>query len=116
MPNRKILRQALQMVKDNPSHWDQTFWHCGTSHCFGGMIDLILVQLPIWATYEEIVKDNSFSNFNKMEIARFKAMGLSNIQYSAIICSLNSLDDLEFYVNLFCSYLPDFLKNYIVRI
>jgi hypothetical protein len=36
MPNKSLLRKTLSVIKKNPKHWDQSFWHCGTSFCFAG--------------------------------------------------------------------------------
>ena len=39
--NFDLLGQAVQLIKDNPEHWDQNHWHCGTSHCLAGMIHIL---------------------------------------------------------------------------
>jgi len=36
MPNKSLLRKTLSVIKNNPKHWDQGAWHCGTSFCFAG--------------------------------------------------------------------------------
>jgi hypothetical protein len=32
---------ALDLIENNPSHWDQSNWHCGTSHCLAGFCDIV---------------------------------------------------------------------------
>lgn len=27
---------VLRTIEENPQHWDQDLWHCGSSHCFAG--------------------------------------------------------------------------------
>jgi hypothetical protein len=34
------LRLAVQDAQDNPDHWDQSRWHCQTSHCIAGFGDM----------------------------------------------------------------------------
>lgn len=31
---------AVKDAQDNPDHWDQSDWHCNTSHCIGGFGDM----------------------------------------------------------------------------
>jgi hypothetical protein len=38
------LRRTLEAVEQNPQHWDQRSWHCGTSHCFGGFAEMIRLE------------------------------------------------------------------------
>lgn len=39
--NIERFRQVLEMIEANPEHWNQGYYHCGTSHCFGGFCDLV---------------------------------------------------------------------------
>ena len=32
---------VLRTIEENPQHWDQRNWHCGTSHCFAGFAQLL---------------------------------------------------------------------------
>ena len=34
--NKKHYKKVLDLIISNPESWDQTKWHCETSHCFAG--------------------------------------------------------------------------------
>jgi hypothetical protein len=55
------LRLAVQDAQNNPDHWDQSHWHCQTSHCIAGFGDMRRNGL---APQDEFPKD-------KPEIAQF---------------------------------------------
>lgn len=37
----EVLVKALALIEANPEHWDQTRWHCGTTHCLAGFCDIV---------------------------------------------------------------------------
>ena len=47
---KKILARAMNAILDDPKHWDQATWHCRTSHCLAGLID---VQMGYWSEQQE---------------------------------------------------------------
>ncbi len=34
--NKENFQAVLDRIKANPCSWDQSKWHCGTTHCFAG--------------------------------------------------------------------------------
>ena len=34
--NKERLAKVMNQILENPETWDQTKWHCGSSHCFAG--------------------------------------------------------------------------------
>lgn len=40
MKNAELAYKTLDYIKAHPEEWDQTMWHCGTTHCFAGHIEL----------------------------------------------------------------------------
>lgn len=51
-PKDKAERDArldlvLKTIEENPQHWDQNNWHCGTSHCFAGFAQLLSRDMPL---------------------------------------------------------------------
>lgn len=44
--NMQRFRQVLAAIEANPRHWDQTIWHCDTTHCFAGHAQLLMRGLP----------------------------------------------------------------------
>ena len=39
--NREHYQQVLDQITAHPETWDQTQWHCGTTHCFAGWAQLL---------------------------------------------------------------------------
>ena len=37
----EMLVKALHLISQNPNHWNQNDWHCGTSHCLAGFLEII---------------------------------------------------------------------------
>lgn len=44
--NIERFKQVLEMIEANPEHWNQSHYHCDTSHCFAGFCDLVEQGLP----------------------------------------------------------------------
>lgn len=40
MKNAVLAYKTLDHIKAHPKHWDQSVWHCGTTHCFAGLVEL----------------------------------------------------------------------------
>jgi uncharacterized protein YjbI with pentapeptide repeats len=91
------LLKTLQLVKENPEHWNQETWHCGTSHCFAGFGDCI-------ARAEALNQDVSFNEFSlintpsKLHYVDKEWYGLSENVWDSLINSKNSLSVLEILV------------------
>lgn len=45
MANQANLEATLAAIEANPDHWNQTAWHCGTSHCFAGFAEMLRLQM-----------------------------------------------------------------------
>ena len=41
MKNVKLAVEVLNHILDNPDLWDQRDWHCGTTHCFAGHVQIM---------------------------------------------------------------------------
>lgn len=41
---------VMNRILSNPMAWDQTQWHCGTGHCFGGHAQIMSGKEPDDAT------------------------------------------------------------------
>lgn len=45
--DRERFARVVAVIKEHPENWDQSIWHCGTSHCFAGHAQLLSVgHLP----------------------------------------------------------------------
>jgi hypothetical protein len=95
--HKERLLKTLQLVKENPEHWNQETWHCGTSHCFAGFGDCI-------ARAEALNQDISFGLFSavgtpsKLHYVDKEWYGLSQNSWSTIVNSSNTLSVLESFV------------------
>ena len=41
MKNVKLAAQVINHILDNPETWDQGDWHCETTHCFAGYVQIM---------------------------------------------------------------------------
>jgi hypothetical protein len=39
--NIENIKKVLEVIENNPETWDQSSWHCGTSHCFAGHAQIL---------------------------------------------------------------------------
>ena len=42
--NKENFQKVLDQITAHPETWDQTDWHCGTTHCFAGWAQLLSGQ------------------------------------------------------------------------
>lgn len=38
MKNKKTFDEIINFIENNPQHWEQESWHCGTTHCIAGFV------------------------------------------------------------------------------
>lgn len=52
------LDEIIRIIEGNPDHWNQNYWHCGTSHCFAGFAQCkargLDWELPLERAVQEI--------------------------------------------------------------
>ena len=41
MKNIRLAVEVVNHILDNPDLWDQYEWHCGTTHCFAGHVQIM---------------------------------------------------------------------------
>lgn len=109
--HRHILLQALDDIYKNPSHWLQEKWHCGTSHCLAGFIQV----RQDWTNKTGNIKfldylsqkeyDSSYCTID----AEF--LGLTEFAYDVLTHQSNSFEDLEFWVNQIIQHRGDVVIN-----
>ena len=88
--NKELLQLTLDTIKANPQHWDQTSWHCGTTHCFAGFAELLSKNLSL-DTYIDGYEINSWE---VIDYALAK-LGLTDDQAVQLFNPTNTLEDLE---------------------
>jgi hypothetical protein len=126
--NKELLRETLQTIKDNPQHWDQTQWHCGSSHCFAGFVECKIRGADITEKFDEDqtlrwstadaeslisllnlgekdankLRNDYVYHKNTALVARF-ALGLNEDQADILFDSDNELEDLEIIIEELCT-------------
>lgn len=95
MLNKQLLQLTLDTIKANPQHWDQVYWHCGTTHCFAGFVELLHKQQSLDTYFDEYDVDGG-------DVADYamKALGLTIYQADSLFSPVNTLEDLEHRVNI----------------
>jgi hypothetical protein len=76
-------KTALEIIKANPETWDQSEWHCETTACLGGWMDIIL-NVP----YGTNPEGDDFSTVGRYVL-------LNDKNGDNLFWGLNSLEDLE---------------------
>lgn len=99
-PNIELLDKALKIIEEHPEHWNQSHWHCGTSHCLAGHIYLIIHELPYDCgsinndedcpldDYDDDVLENTYWDAKK-------ALNISTKDADMLFDGENTLDDLK---------------------
>lgn len=97
--NVELLQKTLDTIKANPQHWDQSKWHCGTSHCFAGFAELIAKNIPIETDESILIRDERFYDpkFNDWSTSEHatELLGISDNDAETLFASYRTLEDLE---------------------
>ncbi len=65
MKNLENIKLVLDHIENNPECWQQTNWHCGTSHCFAGWAQVLSGKEENDATVRRDAR--MFFGFNRQE-------------------------------------------------
>lgn len=81
MKNSALAYQTLDHIKAHPEEWNQGVWHCGTSHCFAGLVE-------VFTTGEDVSSESTW------DVAE-QALGLTTAEAVLLFDAYNTLADLE---------------------
>lgn len=113
MPNTQLAYRVLDLIEAHPEHWNQRRWHCGTSHCFAGFVEcLVLGANPFNSWSAELTRSEVKENFKKQwegtrlsQFSQFylditnevaiKELGIDKGQASQLFDAKNTLEDLH---------------------
>jgi hypothetical protein len=106
MANQANLEATLAAIESHPDHWDQSSWHCGTSHCFAGFAEMLrLGRSPVEkcseageARIQAKPGDSVLIDF----VATRLWLGLDRFEFDEICAGENTLEDIRHCVTLFC--------------
>ncbi len=82
------LHAVMAQIEEHPEMWDQSSWHCGTSHCFGG-----------WA---QVLSGAQITSDNVRHDAR-RWLGLTCREADLLFRGGNTLEKLREYVDALVS-------------
>jgi len=75
MKNIENIQKVLNIIEKNPSSWNQSRWHCGTSHCFAGWAQIV-ARKPICDHPLIVIRDaRLFFGFTQKEADYYFAGG-----------------------------------------
>lgn len=93
---RALAIATLEWIKRHPEHWDQNYWHCGTTHCFAGVAEMLGTGLdpeeehpdrqPLWP---KAYYDGEKTLDTAQELLRLSHTGAAKLFWSS-----NSLEEL----------------------
>ena len=111
--NVELLQKTLDTIKANPKHWNQRYWHCGTSHCLAGFAELLANNLSV-ETSEEQVRALKLSELrcSTREYAE-ELLGISDEDSDVLFYEHNTLKQLERMVAHLIEH--GSLEDYIIR-
>jgi hypothetical protein len=95
------LAMVLNHIENNPTHWNQRKWHCGTSHCFAGFAQLFARGISLAVEFDRDnagIKDKDDPIENDYIAAEDDAtgwLGLTHRQSAFLYDGDNTLDDLR---------------------
>lgn len=94
--NFPLLDKALQFIAEHPQHWDQTMWHCGTSHCLAGIIHCFTLNVDPATT--EMSQDDYWNESNGENAVRNRAqeaLRITDAEADKLFYYKNSEEDLK---------------------
>lgn len=94
---------VLEAIERNPKHWDQTDWHCGTSHCFAGVAELQQFNLSIKTSARKFYSRRAREDPTQYttEVAQHW-LGLEDEQAAWLFSSHRTLDDFRRVRQVWC--------------
>lgn len=85
--NVELMRKTRDWMNAHPEYHDQTTWHCGTSHCFFGIAEILhLRQNPSEVFHGDDKKTYEFAR---------KALGLTIWQADYLSCVSRTIDEIN---------------------
>jgi hypothetical protein len=96
MANAVHLQATLDAVLAHPEHWDQKYWHCGTTHCFAGFAEMLRLgeNVSEKCPMAKYSRDEDAAGLVGHEETRLW-LGLSVTDWSSITHAYNSLETLK---------------------
>ena len=98
MINIKLLNQAIEWITSNPNQWSQLHWHCGTTHCIAGIVQMLVEK-------EDPSLEYSGSNIFTKDVAQ-KNLGLSDSQAEYLFMNSRTLLNLSDTASIWAGGVP----------
>ena len=105
--NAELALKVLNKIKANPQTWNQEFWAtrsmCGTVYCFAGHVVLEVYPTATPCLCEDQIRTGQFTvdGGRRMDYSEeaAKLLGISDEDAAELFNSMNSLKDIEDYIN-----------------
>lgn len=94
-PQQQLMRDVMNDILANPEHWNQSVWHCGTTHCFAGFVELRAAGVKPDCDWLKFDTDRTGD-------AAVEALGINWVFASLLFHSDSSLKDLQCAVDAYC--------------
>ena len=70
MFNEELLIRAVNHIKSHPDTWNQRQWHCGTTHCIGGWIEMFVLNPSASAPEQDFLRTSNYSEISRRAMER----------------------------------------------
>lgn len=68
------LELVMRTIEENPGHWNQLRWHCGSSHCFAGFAQCLARELDWKVNFVE-----NYCQFSSLRTQDFERTAIPGI-------------------------------------
>lgn len=93
------LRKVMAAIRANPKRWDQSRWHCGTTHCFAGWAQILAGKVRLRKDGAVYKADIEACQFPIPHQDAEKWLGITWEQGHALFFFANSLNQLQIVVD-----------------
>lgn len=97
--NKERCEQVLQWIEAHPEHWNQEVWHCGTSHCFAGIAEMMRMELDPSEHVPFLTCDEEYCLADRIETACWLGFDMRSLRgqgrWDRLTAADNTLDDLR---------------------
>jgi hypothetical protein len=96
--NKENLNKILDIIKADPSSWNQRRYHCGTAHCLAGHAELLAGYTHVKYVIKIVVGNEGALYFDSDELTTLRArrfLDLNRMEASFLFRSYRTFEDFE---------------------
>ena len=95
---KNITSPNFKLFKTHSEHWNQESWHCNTSHCLAGIVEIIIKEWTISISLVEINKYYNNVDTNTADIAR-EALNITSEEDNHLFAFYMTLSSIKKFRN-----------------